>query len=62
MQISPILKKYGIRDYRGGVEVVPRETAARVAGGAIAKQFLAAKKESPSKLKCITKSETWSFD
>lgn len=36
-------EKYGIRDYRGGGRSSARETAARVAGGAIAKQFLAAK-------------------
>jgi len=34
-------EKYGIRDYRGGGRSSARETAARVAGGAIAKQFLA---------------------
>jgi len=33
-------KKYGIRDYRGGGRSSARETAARVAAGAIAKQFL----------------------
>ena len=32
--------KYGLRDYRGGGRVSARETAARVAGGAIVKQFL----------------------
>jgi len=32
--------KYGIRDYRGGGRSSARETAARVAGGAIAKQIL----------------------
>lgn len=32
--------KYGIRDYRGGGRSSARETAARVAAGAIAKQFL----------------------
>jgi chorismate synthase len=32
--------KYGIRDYRGGGRSSARETAARVAGGAIAKLFL----------------------
>jgi chorismate synthase len=32
--------KYGIRDYRGGGRASARETAARVAAGAIAKQFL----------------------
>lgn len=35
--------KYGIRDFRGGGRVSARETAARVAGGAIVKQFLKAK-------------------
>ncbi|MGE4170034.1 MAG: chorismate synthase [Candidatus Margulisiibacteriota bacterium] len=35
------LKKYGIRDYRGGGRSSGRETAARVAAGAIAKKFLA---------------------
>jgi chorismate synthase len=33
--------KYGIRDYKGGGRSSARETAARVAAGAIAKQFLA---------------------
>lgn len=33
-------KKYGIRDYRGGGRSSARETAVRVAAGAIAKQFL----------------------
>ncbi len=33
-------KKYGIRDYRGGGRSSARETAARVAAGAIAKQLL----------------------
>lgn len=33
--------KYGIRDYRGGGRASARETAIRVAGGAIAKQILA---------------------
>ena len=32
--------KYGIRDYRGGGRASARETAIRVAGGAIAKQIL----------------------
>ncbi|HSQ97563.1 MAG TPA: chorismate synthase [Rickettsiales bacterium] len=36
-------KKYGIRDYRGGGRSSARETAARVAGGAIAKKFLKSK-------------------
>ena len=34
-------EKYGIRDYRGGGRSSARETAARVAAGAIAKLFLA---------------------
>ncbi len=34
-------KKYGLRDYRGGGRSSARETLARVAAGAIAKQFLA---------------------
>lgn len=34
------LKKYGIFDYRGGGRASGRETATRVAAGAIAKQFL----------------------
>jgi chorismate synthase len=34
-------EKYGIRDYRGGGRSSARETAARVASGAIAKQILA---------------------
>jgi len=34
-------EKYGIRDYRGGGRSSARETAARVAAGAIAKQILA---------------------
>ena len=33
-------KKYGIRDYRGGGRSSARETAARVAAGAIAQKFL----------------------
>ncbi len=36
-------KKYGLRDYRGGGRSSARETLARVAAGAIAKQVLAAK-------------------
>ncbi len=35
-------KKYGIRDYRGGGRASARETAMRVAAGAIAKKYLAA--------------------
>ena len=38
------LKKYGIRDYRGGGRASARETVSRVVGGAIAKQFLATQK------------------
>jgi len=34
-------EKYGVRDYRGGGRSSARETACRVAAGAIAKQFLA---------------------
>ena len=33
-------KKYGVRDYRGGVRSSARETACRVVAGAIAKQKL----------------------
>lgn len=36
----PLDKKFGIRDHRGGGRSSGRETAARVAAGAIAKQFL----------------------
>ncbi len=35
--------KYGLRDYRGGGRASGRETACRVAGGAIAQAFLAAR-------------------
>lgn len=35
-------EKYGIRDYRGGGRASGRETAARVAAGAVAKKLLAA--------------------
>ena len=34
------MEKYGIRDYRGGGRASPRETAARVAAGAVAKLLL----------------------
>ena len=37
------LQKYGIRDYRGGGRASARETAMRVAAGAIAKKYLAEK-------------------
>lgn len=36
-------QKYGVRDYRGGGRSSARETAMRVAAGAIAKKFLAGK-------------------
>jgi len=36
-------QKYGFRDYRGGGRASARETAMRVAAGAIAKKFLASK-------------------
>ncbi len=35
--------KYGVRDYRGGGRSSARETACRVAGGAVAQQFLRSK-------------------
>jgi chorismate synthase len=38
---STYLQKYGIFDYRGGGRASARETAARVAAGAVAKKFLA---------------------
>ena len=38
--ILPTLKKYGIRDYRGGGRQSARETASRVAAGSIAKIVL----------------------
>ncbi len=41
------LKKYGIFDYRGGGRSSARETAARVAAGAVAKKFLAHYKIQP---------------
>ena len=37
------LQKYGIRDYRGGGRASARETATRVAAGAIAKKYLHAR-------------------
>ena len=40
MLIIHILKKYGIRDYRGGGRQSARETACRVAAGAVAKIVL----------------------
>ncbi|ODS23446.1 chorismate synthase [Candidatus Endobugula sertula] len=36
----PYLQKYGVRDYRGGGRSSARETAMRVAAGAIAKKYL----------------------
>ncbi|NIO06152.1 MAG: chorismate synthase [Proteobacteria bacterium] len=39
-----VLKKYGIRDHRGGGRLSGRETAARVAAGALAKRELAKEK------------------
>ncbi len=39
----PYFAKYGVRDYRGGGRSSARETAARVAAGAIARSFLASK-------------------
>lgn len=36
----PYMQKYGVRDYRGGGRSSARETAMRVAAGAIAKKFL----------------------
>jgi chorismate synthase len=38
------LAKYGVSDYRGGGRSSGRETAARVAAGALAREFLAARK------------------
>lgn len=43
MLITPTNKKYGLRDYRGGGRSSARETAMRVAAGAIAKKYLAEK-------------------
>ena len=39
MPITPMNKKYGLRDYRGGGRSSARETAMRVAAGAIAKNI-----------------------
>ncbi|MCV6627847.1 MAG: chorismate synthase, partial [Cellvibrionaceae bacterium] len=36
----PYMQKYGVRDYRGGGRSSARETAMRVAAGAIAKKYL----------------------
>ena len=38
------MQKYGIRDYRGGGRSSARETAMRVAAGAIAKKYLSSKR------------------
>lgn len=40
MQIYTYWKKYGIRDYRGGGRSSARETAMRVAAGAIARKII----------------------
>ncbi len=40
MPTTPTKKKYGFRDYRGGGRSSARETAARVAAGAVAKLLL----------------------
>ena len=39
--------KYGIRDYRGGGRASARETAARVAAGAVARKVLGARRRDP---------------
>ncbi len=41
-------QKYGFRDHRGGGRASGRETAARVAAGAVAKAFLASRLPSPT--------------
>lgn len=46
--------KYGFRDYRGGGRSSGRETAARVAAGAVAKQFLRATLGSACKITAYT--------
>ncbi len=48
-------KKYGIRDYRGGGRSSGRETAARVAAGAIAKIILQSASENPIEIIAYTK-------
>ena len=48
----PYLKKYGVFDYRGGGRASARETAARVAAGAIAKK-------SSSRCRWLQKSLKW---
>ena len=52
-------KKYGIRDHRGGGRSSARETAARVAAGAIAQIVL--KKKLGKKFKVIGASLNWVF-
>ena len=59
------LKKYGIRDHRGGGRASGRETAARVAAGAVARKLLA--REGIDVLGCTVELggigiETWSRD
>ena len=59
------LKKYGIRDHRGGGRASGRETAARVAAGAVARKILA--REGIEILGCSVELggiciETWSRD
>jgi len=59
-------KKYGVRDYRGGGRSSARETAMRVAAGAIAKKYL--KLQAGIEIKgCLTqlgpiKTEKWDWD
>ncbi len=48
-------KKYGMRDYRGGGRSSGRETAARVAAGAIAKMVLQGSNENPIEIIAYTK-------
>ncbi len=48
-------KKYGIRDYRGGGRSSGRETASRVAAGAIAKTVLKSECENPIEIIAYTK-------
>ncbi len=48
-------KKYGIRDYRGGGRSSGRETAARVAAGAVAKMVLQSRTENPIEIIAYTK-------
>ena len=62
------LQKYGLRDHRGGGRSSARETAARVFGGAIAKQILAfqgltinAFVTQVGKIKIEKKYQNWTF-